>query len=364
MANPLSTLEWEPCLLEPGHNPELESYVRRERGNIAPGDRYYLHCPWVIRSILQLAYYRGNLTCIELPLANLVGLEVSRDNACRYCYAAGRALLRLHGMSEPQVCELEARLASTQLDSRTAAAIGFARRLSRSQPLISASDLNKVHKAGFSVTERNELAFIVAYMTYANRIGTIAAVPPDELEKAPDLWRYRLFRPLIAFTMSRHRWRGKAIASAPPYEGPGARFLRAFEGSPFAANLTGVLHEAWSSTVLSKRVKALMWAVIATVLDCPHSIAEACRWAEAEGLSTQTVRHALKHLSAPELDAHENLLLPFARETIWYQPAPLQRQAREVRKHLTAEQFVEAMGILGLWNAVCRLQAVAVAEIG
>ena len=49
--------------------------------------------------------------------------------------------------------------------------------------------------------------------------------------------------------------------------------------------------------------------------------------------------------------------MPFARETIWYRPAEIQRQARSVRDRVTAEPFVDLVGTVALANAVCRLSA-------
>ena len=49
-----------------------------------------------------------------------------------------------------------------------------------------------------------------------------------------------------------------------------------------------------------------------------------------EGLKEATLAQVLTHLDAPELDPIERLLVPFARETIWYEPAPMQRRARRL----------------------------------
>jgi hypothetical protein len=50
--------------------------------------------------------------------------------------------------------------------------------------------------------------------------------------------------------------------------------------------------------------------------------------------------------------------VPFARETIWYEPASLQRRARAVRDQLTPTQFLEAIGVVSLANGLCRLGAI------
>jgi alkylhydroperoxidase family enzyme len=85
---------------------------------------------------------------------------------------------------------------------------------------------------------------------------------------------------------------------------------------------------------------------------------EAARCLRDEGLTEESLRRVLTHLDAPELTPEERLLVPFARETIWYEPAPLQRRARGVRDRLSSAQFVEAVGVLSLANGLCRLGAV------
>jgi hypothetical protein len=74
-------------------------------------------------------------------------------------------------------------------------------------------------------------------------------------------------------------------------------------------------------------------------------------------LSEQTLASALTHLDAPELDPVERVLVPFARETIWYEPAALQRRARAVRDRLSGPQFLESIGVAALANGLCRLGA-------
>jgi hypothetical protein len=76
-----------------------------------------------------------------------------------------------------------------------------------------------------------------------------------------------------------------------------------------------------------------------------------------EGVKDATLAQVLTHLDAPELDPIERLLVPFARETIWYEPAPLQRRTRTVSDGLSRPQLIEAVGVLSLGNGLCRLAA-------
>jgi hypothetical protein len=78
-----------------------------------------------------------------------------------------------------------------------------------------------------------------------------------------------------------------------------------------------------------------------------------------EGFEEATLNQVLTHLDAPELDPVERLLVPFARETIWYEPAVIQRRARAIRDGLDSAQFIEAIGVAALGNGLCRLGAMA-----
>jgi alkylhydroperoxidase family enzyme len=107
--------------------------------------------------------------------------------------------------------------------------------------------------------------------------------------------------------------------------------------------------------LLSVRLKALVFGVVARGIACPAAERESVRLLVADGMSPDQVDHTLAHLSGAGLDPGEESALALARESIWYQPAPLQRRARTTREHFTREQFVELIGITALANAVCRL---------
>src|SRR5437660_303872 len=85
---------------------------------------------------------------------------------------------------------------------------------------------------------------------------------------------------------------------------------------------------------------------------------EARRFVAAEGLAPGQLDEILANLGSPQLDAREARLVPFARETVRYQPAAVQRRMRELAHGLTAEEIVEAVGVAALANAVCRMSVV------
>lgn len=355
MNTTLLQTEWEACVLEPGRDPALEALARRAFGATPAHLPYLVHCPWAARAAVHLYPDQGLLVELDFGLADLISMVVSQDNSCRYCFAVSHLLLRVQGLSNARIAELQAQLAHGTGDARTAAAVAFARRLSRSHPLIRAEDHRPLREAGFTAGEVREMAYVVAYVSWINRVSTILAVSPHGLERLPDRWFFGLLRPLVARVMGGHRRRGTPVPAAPPARGFYPDLLDAYAGSPIAGALAGVLEELWASPVLTRRCKALLFAVVATGLDCSRSLDKARAVLRAEGLPDEATSRALRHLQAPELDPLENLLLPFARETIWYQPAPMQRRARELCRRLTPAQFVEAVGVVSLANALCRL---------
>jgi len=173
----------------------------------------------------------------------------------------------------------------------------------------------------------------------------------------PDQLFMRLLRPLINHLVLSHHSRGRAtpLERAPSY--PYAHVVKLYAGSPIAPALGRTLEEMWASAHLTRRCKLLILAVVARGLACEVCALEVGKALHEEGLKEATLTEILTHLDAPELDPIERLLVPFARETIWYQPAPLQRRARALRERLSGAQLVEAIGVVSLANGFCRLGA-------
>jgi alkylhydroperoxidase family enzyme len=215
-------------------------------------------------------------------------------------------------------------------------------------------------RAGIGEEEMRELAFAVALSDFSNRVHSIAAIPSRPMEQIPEQLLPRLMRPLIELMLRRSRFRGERMPAAPTLVPPHSRLLRAYEGSPIAPALARALDAMWASPVLTRRCKLLMFAVVSRGLSCqtcPHEIVTALR---REGLSDATVAQVLTHLDASELDPVERLLVPFARETIWYEPDAIQRRVRALREQLTPAQLLEAIGVASLANGLCRLGAMVV----
>jgi alkylhydroperoxidase family enzyme len=111
----------------------------------------------------------------------------------------------------------------------------------------------------------------------------------------------------------------------------------------------------WDSPLLSRRTKALVIAVVTRALGCPMLEKEVAELLVAEGLESEQIAEVLAHLTSSVLDPVERIAVPFARETVWYEPAQIQRRGRAVMKELSREQFVELVAVASVANMVCRL---------
>lgn len=363
MTSALAHVAWEPCFVEARHDRDLEAYARRRMGLPNGAVRYFAAVPWVARAAIDMHPEFGLLMHLDQRTADLVGIIVSQENACRFCFAAVRAVLWFQGMDRERIQRIEQEVARPDLSPRVRAAIGYARAQSRSGPAAAHAAWHALRAAGVSAAEAREIAFTVATADFANRLHTAPAIPPLPMERLPETLPMRLLRPLIDRIMRGHRSRGNATPVVTPVPGlPYAPLVAAFAGSPIAPALARTMDEMWASPHLSRRAKLLMFGVISRGLPCEVCELEVSRALQREGLDAEAVSRLLAHLDGPELEPIERLLMSFARETLWYQPALLQRHTRVLRDHLSAEQLVEAIGVAALANGVCRMAAVVMAE--
>jgi len=357
MINTLQEIAWESCLVEPVRDRALQSYARRRLGIPNPMIDYFASVPWLARAVIDLHPEYGLLMHLDESVADLIVLVVSQENSCRFCYAAVRAVLWAQGMSQARIERMERDLARSDLPPRTMAAVAFGRTLSRSGPVRAPEARQALRRVGFGAEEMKEIAFAAAITDFNNRALTIPAIPAHPVERIPDQIHMRLLRPFLGRIIKKHRYRGQptALDQVPSYAY--ARLVKAYAGSPIGAVLNRTLTEMWASPHLTRRCKLLMLAVIARGLGCETCSLEVSEALENESLEQSALTQILSHLDAPELDPIERLLVPFARETIWYEPASLQRRARKLRGHLTDPQLLEAIGVAALGNGLCRMGA-------
>ena len=353
-ADVLATMPWCDCLVPPGSAPpELVATVRRSRGGYAPSwVARFAPLPWLVHTMNEMT--AGQFASLPSRDFAFVALVVSRDNSCRFCYGAQRAMMRMLGYEASAIERLE-RDELIDSDPGSQLALDFARKLSRSSPRPDAAQLAALGRSGRSPDEIAELTFAAACTVFANRVSTLVALPPASIEGAGYQLAGRLLRPVLT------RWfkpslKKKTEAPPVPNEGVGAAVVAALGTSPAAGVLRRAIDAALDSPVLPRRTKLLMMAVIARALQCAHCEHDAVTALHAAGVPARDVAQALDHLAAPGLDPREAQLVPFARETVRCSPTDIQQRLRTLAAglELRVDELLEVVGVTAVGNALCR----------
>ena len=350
-----ANLEWGECIVPAVPvPPALQAEVRKAVGAVPGWLARLSPSPWLVRALCEII--KRPFAHAPLEVCDLVTLVVSQENSCRYCYGVQRAILKIFGQRDEHIDALGRDAQVGELTPAAQAAFDLARRLTRANPRPGGADFEALVRAGFSRPAAAEIVFTAAANAFTNRIGTLLVLPPEPIESFVASPVFRFVRPLLAWRM---RPRPRAPEPAPrPDDGPCAAVVATLDGSPAAGVLRRAIDGAWASDVLPRRTKTLMLAVIARALGCAHGEREARRFLATEGLPPAEVDGILANLGSPRLDAREARLVPFARETVRYQPAAIQRRMRELARGFSPEEILEVVGIAALANAVCRMSVV------
>ena len=348
----LENVGWLEPLVERERNRELESWAKQIAGIVPPHTPYFAACPWILRADLAL-----DVECAKIAdLADRIYLTVSRDNSCRFCYGASRMFMRLSGMSNAQIEQVEQDVELSRIEPRARAGLEYARRVSRSNPAPDAAAAQALRELGFSNAAIRELALYAGVVIFHNRFATLLALPVRTAERVAASRFAWLMRIVLGGIIDRLRSQpGPDVAAAADDTGPYSDVTRALGDLPHGRALRATLDDAWASPNLPARTRALIFAVIARGLESVSAESEARRLLEAEGLVAQQVDEILANLASPELDAREARILPYVRETIWYQPEPVQRRGRALREQLSNTELLETVGTAALANMVCRI---------
>ncbi|MBW1885689.1 MAG: hypothetical protein JRJ58_19300, partial [Deltaproteobacteria bacterium] len=305
----LREIEWGECLVEARPDPELSRELRRVLGTPQPGLEYLTSCPWLARWAVTLNLTNRTLVHTSLDLFELIFMAVSQDNSCRFCYGGRETLLRILGFKKERIRRLEELFFASDLDERDLRALAFAKRVSHSNPLPTDADKQSLREVGYDEEAIRELVFAAAAVTAANRTATFIALPPEKVESFSERWYIRLARPIIAARFRRFREPGERCWLSPEEtSGPFSDIVLALDGLPAARGLRHLIDSAWESTILTRRTKALIFAVVARGLGCQRSERDARRLLADEGLSEEKSGECLAHLGSSDLSAIENAI--------------------------------------------------------
>jgi alkylhydroperoxidase family enzyme len=354
MAYSLDQIDWcDVPLVPPIADPVWEKESLKRMGFVSTMAKYLVPVRWLLQADeLMRARVTPN---IPVDLSAMISLVVAMDNSCRYCYGAFRSMLKIMGHSEVVMRKLEENLAVNQLTTKERVALEFARKVSRSSPRPSETDLQELIVAGWSPMEIAEIVYLVGNSAAGNRLATLLAIPPDPLEEIEANWFDKLKRP---FSRQDFRASLTGVFDVPPpanYEGPGRQIVEALKGSPAGAAVATVQSSAWHSPITSRRTKAIVFVVVARGLGCEACETEAAQALRHDGWTDDEIKHLLTYLTSERLDAFELKVLRFARETLRYQTRRLQDLARNFATGLERDTLLEVIGLVAYANGLARM---------
>ncbi len=343
----LDEIGWESPVFAAHADPELRAYAKSKLGFTPCFVDYMAPCGWFARGLVDLmAEKKSVYTPIELM--DVAALVTSQENACRHCYGATRAAMKLMGYREERIRDVEREVQLA--DGTTRAVVDFARRLSRSNPRPAAAERAALAAAGLSPEAIAELAFVICMVCLNNRMATFLALPVESIEGLSNKWWARLLSPIFRVAM-----RTKRVAAAKPAAEPGHWIHRVLPGIHGAARLVALTELGMASPALPARTRLLMAATVARTLGCPLCQTEAKSALAELGVSEDDADDILGSLDSAKLTELERELLPWARETVRYEPQAIQKRTRQLRERVGDAIALEAVATASLSNGIVRL---------
>ncbi len=115
----------------------------------------------------------------------MIGVVVSVINQCRYCIVQHGEGLRRWTRDPKLVQQLIADYRAAPLAAPDRAMLDYAAKLAREPWMVRESDVQTLREAGFSDADILDIAQVVGYLSYANRLadGLGVAFEPREFEK-------------------------------------------------------------------------------------------------------------------------------------------------------------------------------------
>jgi alkylhydroperoxidase family enzyme len=358
MAQLLDEMAWSEPLLAPDIDPAWEAELRRRGGNVSEVDRRIAPSPWLREACLGITL--GRACAIPAHLFNVAALVTSQENACRYCYGANRAYMKMLGYPESFIRRIEQDVHLAELDEKERALVTFCRNLARSRPRPTLADRDALLRQGYTQAAAHEVALWVALGCFYNRVTVLIATPPErdyESWVGARRWWFALVGPLMRLQAARRRRAAPDPSATAEVLGAGVfgPVLAPLAGLPGAWIMKAALDGAFASTVLSRGAKALMFAIVARTLDCGPCEGGARSLLKAEDYADSEIDEALAMLGSTRLSAAEAKLLPWVRSTVHYQTGPIQLQTRALTSAIGPGAALEAIGVAALANAAARL---------
>lgn len=357
MAQLINDIEWGEPTLPSVQDPEWEAEVKADMGMVPDLMTRVSRSPWLRKACLKWPRY--SVTEFPRHLGDIGALVTAQENACRFCYGMAKSQMLLFGYSEKMISNIEREMQLAEMDEKDRIFIQFCRNLARSNPRPPKTDCDKLITLGFTPLAVSEMAFHIANHCFINRVATFISSPPMyKLEKLSTSFLGRIMRPLIAMKIRSQAWTPVELPTEDRRSFPG--LVQALEGLPAAAVIQEGLEGAFSSEVLSRELKILMFAVVARSLECSFCQDETRQMAREIGFSETEFENALSSLSSPRLSGPEGKILSWTRETVHFQTGPMQKKIRALSREVDEEMLLESIGVAALANTAVRLAVLVV----
>lgn len=356
MAEMLSDIQWSEPVVPVTRDAAWEAELKRRGAQPMEVDRRVASIPW----LREASYESMNYVPDTLPerLYRIGNMVTSQENSCRYCYGATRAFMKVIGYSESFIQQVERDAQMAELDDKERAYLAFCRSLARSRPRPAEAERAALLKGGYSPTQIGEIAFAISLGCFFNRVTTLIACPPEQklerMANGPMRWLLAIAMPLMK-KLAPNKPAVSLLDDATLAAGPFGVVLAPLAGLRAGSIMKAALDGSFEPGTLSRSAKALIFAVVARTLGCPHCEAESIRLLLEEGLTRTEIANAMTTLRCPSLPQREAGLLPWARDTVYYTPSTIQRTTQALGAELGDAALLEAIGVAALANGTVRL---------
>ncbi len=154
----------------------LLAAVKQQLGVVPNLMKLVGHSPAALEGYLSLngALAKGKLSA---QLRERIALAIAEFNACNYCLSA-HSYLATH-VAKLSASEIDAARHGSAEDTRTAAALRFARRVAEARGRVSDADLAALRAADFDEASVVEIVLNVALNVLTNYVNNVAATDID-----------------------------------------------------------------------------------------------------------------------------------------------------------------------------------------
>ena len=279
-------------------------------------------------------------------------MAVAMDSSCRHCYGAFRSMLKILGYSGECYPRIGRESCRRGIDCQGASGSGVR---TQGLPVCTAPGSERperIEGRGFSQLEIAEIAYLAGCQCRRQPAGYTAGcaarpargnrrklVRKVETTRSREKNSERRFLTLLTCLILQD-------SSVP---------VRALSGRWQARRQVPRLRRFSTARgiprITSRRVKALIFAVIARGLGCPACEAEASEALRAEGWTDPEVQHVLTHLTSNKLRRlRARKVLSFARRPFAIRPGDCKSSRQAFAKGLKREVLLEVVGWVSYAN--------------